>query len=170
MGVNPTSPDTTSGQYLDLNRPATCAGTLIAWHLCYYAPDNVGGQPMTYQVWFRVWRPTDSQTLQRISSARQDIAIQRAREGSFLCENITLAAADRIAIQVGDILGVYIPTNNAGLQPLWVIAAATAGYGVFNDGRATLTAFFGTTLQRDDLQERPALGLHLYADVCEFSI
>ena len=91
---------------------------------------------MTYQVWFRVWRPTDSQTLQRISSARQDIAIQRAREGSFLCENITLAAADRIAIQVGDILGVYIPTNNAGLglRPLWVIAAATTGYGVFNDG------------------------------------
>jgi len=80
-------------------------------------------------------------------------------------------AMTRIAIQVGDILGVYIPTNNAGLglQPLWVIAAATTGYGVFNDGRATSTAFSSTTLQRDELQERLALGLHLYADVCEFS-
>ena len=126
---------------------------------------------MAYQVWFRIWRPTDSQNLQRISSTRQDIEIQRAREGLFLCENITLAAGDRIAVQVGDILGVYTPPNNAvlGLQPLWVIAAATTGYGVFSDARSTLTAFFSSTLQADDLQERPALGLHPYADVSKCS-
>ena len=126
---------------------------------------------MAYQVWFRIWRPTDSQNLQRISSTRQDIEIQRAREGLFLCENITLAAGARIAVQVGDILGVYTPTNNAvlGFRPLWVIAAATTGYGVFSDARSTLTAFFSSTLQADDLQEGPALGLHLYAGICKFS-
>ena len=97
-----------------------------------------------------------------MSNARQDIEIQSGQEGSFLCENITLAEADRIGIQVGDILGVYIPTN----RPLWVIAAATTGYGVFNDIRAT---FRSTTLPVDNLQERQALGLHLYADICKSS-
>ena len=100
-----------------------------------------------------------------MSNARQDIEIQSGQEGSFLCENITLAEADRIGIQAGDILGVYIPTN----RPLWVIAAATTGYGVFNDIRATLTAFLSTNLPVDSLQERRALGLHFYADICKSS-
>ena len=70
---------------------------------------------------------------------------------------------------MGDILGVYIPASDASLQPLRVIAAATTGYGVFNDVRATSTAFLSTTLPVDNLQERKALGLHLYANICKLS-
>ena len=155
-----------SGQYLDFSNRATCTGSLIAWHFCYYAADIAVSD--TYVVQFRIWRMVDEDNFQRIHNYQLNMEIDLpSNSETLICETDTLSTP--LDVQENDTLGAYIPFSSIlGGLGLHIIARDTADFGLFADTRNGLTLFSATTLNTNDLERRMTLGLHLYADIGNF--
>ena len=164
------------GQYLDFGHPAPCTGNLTAWHFCYYAADislTSDGEVRTYVVEFRVWRTVDGNSFSRVHVDRLTMAIAPPSNGqTLICETATLSPP--LDVLTNDILGVYVFTTNTLGEPLHIIARDTSDFGVRFDtrdnGSLDFIPFNSDTVNINDLENRPTLGLHLYADIGQFII
>ena len=160
------------GQYLDFGHPAPCDGSLTAWHFCYYAAD-IDQFRDNYIVEFRVWRTVDGNSFNRIHTDRLTLAIAPPSNGqTLICETATLSPP--LDVLTNDILGVYVFTTNTLGEPLHIIARDTSDFGLRFDTRDNgfpgFIPFNSPTINVNDLENRPTLGLHLYADIGQFII
>ena len=161
--VPETSFSNSGGQYLDFGQPATCTGSLTAWHFCYYAADIA--ESATYLVFFQIWRMVDEDNFDRIHNYELSMAIDQPSNGeTLICETATLNTP--LNVQENDILGAYIPFTSfffGGRLPLHIIASDTADFGLSTGGNIV-----SETVSTNELESRTTFGLHLYADIGKF--
>ena len=163
--VEPTIPFIAGGQYVNLDSPATCSGNLTAWHYCYYR-SSIDSTSTTYSLWFRVWRKNGGNTYDLVSNYTVAGSPNRAA-GNVVCEDVLLAENEFTAVEEGDVIAVYIPFS---LDTVSVLPFRPTTGRVHHDTRGS-SAFLENQFQRnEDLNRDIALGMHLYADICKYSV
>ena len=167
--MDPTSPYTIGGQYIDLEHPVECAGNITAWHFCYYN-ETISAQPEDYVAEFRVWRPTSEISFDRVYQYGVNVQLQQNDSAVLVCQDITLQETEYFEVQQNDSLGVYIFTRNTSGSPLYIIGQNTVGFGLYYDTRNGMTPFSSINVASTDLQLNSSLGLHLFADIGKFPL
>ena len=156
--VDPTLPLVTSGQFINIDRPAKCHGNITAWHFCYYPSSVLSTDVNTFVVWFRIWRPTTGNSYQLIFNF-QKFGITVERRDSIECET---TEAQNVTIQPGDVIGIYMPDAISTVSALAFDPPAEQA-GVFMDTRGDTVQLLSVGIQQRNLARRSNIGLHLYA-------
>lgn len=164
--TNPIRESSNTGFYLNLDNPAVCSGTVVAWHFCYYRliETNVAA--------FVVYRQSPDGNYQELSEsyrvvARQEANKRKKRQTGFNCEDIPLPLGEQFDVQVGDVLGACLLSSSDSDNPLRIQANSATGRRLFQPNfntnlcqRSSLTS-----INQGDLQEVGSAALHLYADI-----
>lgn len=87
----------------------------------------------------------------------------RKDETAFACATLTLHRSEYIAVQEGDVLGVYLPILTSGI--LHPIGEGRNASGLYSDQRGPMTSFNERTVTSGDLKFEENLELHLSADI-----
>lgn len=151
-------------QYVDLQHPLTCSGSIVAWHFCYYT-NNIDNSIRSYHVYLRVYRNDTSYQLRRIhdESVAVELTLAQVGTNTFVCTSYHLNETDYLNVSMGDYLAAYIPTING--RPLWIVGGNRPQSLLHWDTRGFLESFNFPTVLFSDLQEIGGGILHLYADV-----
>ena len=171
FGTEPINQSTfhdTGGQYLDLDNPADCNGTIASWHYCYHLQGIA--TDTDYNVWLRTWRSVDGGSMYILrSNYLLSVQLQPQAGTGFICENVTLPQSTEVL--QGDIVGVYIPDGNLpGNEPRIPLYITTdtgndTAYRLHFDNRNGNSPFSQGSVASADLMEMRGLALHLYANV-----
>ncbi len=125
-----TSPNLTSGTYIDMTSPASCSGQITQWDYCYY-PQDIGINANRFLVIFQVWRLSSAQSGVLVGQSTETIIILPSTE-SFQCNSIVLSMDDYITVAEGDFLGLRLSgdalpavanSNISGAQLLFIPAS-----------------------------------------------
>ena len=155
---------TLRGQFVDLDNPLTCSGSIVAWHFCFYTDNVVNVQEQVlYTAHFRVYRSVASNQLQRVHDVQRGLPLSmlEGREVLFLCFDDVLEQDQYLDVLEGDILAVFIPVI---FPPLLLVGTNTQGR-VYRDIRSTGAPFRDLTLPISGLMMLQNYTIHLYADV-----
>ena len=92
--------------YFDLSEPIKCSGIITLWQYCHYV---IGFNNVPSGLWPCVWRRVNDTGYSLIGVNNITIV---PREGDDLrCGNYTPKPKDLIQVEVGDIVGFYVPEN-----------------------------------------------------------
>ncbi len=105
-----TSPNLTSGTYIDMTSPTSCGGQIKQWDYCYYNPRDFDINTSDFLVNFQVWRLSSARSGVVIGESVKFINIPPPTEG-FLCNSIILSPDRYINVTEGDYLGIRISRN-----------------------------------------------------------
>ncbi len=126
-----TSPNLTSGTYIDMTSPASCSGQITQWNYCYYNPQDIGINANRFLVIFQVWRLSSAQSGVVVGRSAETIIILPSTQ-SFQCNSIVLSMNDYITVAEGDYLGLRLSgdalpavanSNIPGAQLLFIPAS-----------------------------------------------
>ena len=153
-------------QYLDLQHPLTCSGSIVAWHFCFYT-DNVDST-QGYHAYLRVYRNDSNNVLQRVHQVNMDVRLSSSQVGSdtFMCMGDILTESAYLNVSMGDYLAVYIPTLSEALQ---IVGDQVPQSMLYRDTRPFLQPFTRNTVQFVKLQRVDGGFLHLQADIGKYS-
>ena len=168
---------------LDVNNPATCAGNITSWRVCYYGPDSIDSLG-SYWATYAVYRRTGSDSFDRVSGIYKAIrtipmftGVDRVdgviEEDGFHCYNDVLRAEagdSPFILQVGDITGacVFDPDDQPGVdrRQLDVVGDAGGGSGIslleMGSGGCTMDALPSSV---DGLSNRNNRRVHIHANI-----
>ena len=155
------------GQFVDLENPLMCSGSIVAWHFCFYT-DNVNVQEETpYTARFRVYRSVAANMLQRVHDVQRGFLMNQleSREAEFLCFDDVLGEDQYLDVLEGDILAVFIRVI---FPPLLLVGTNTEGR-VYRDIRRPGAPFRDLTLPISGLMMLHNHTIHLYADVGKYT-
>ena len=94
-----------SGIYLNVEHPAECSGSLIAWRFCHYSPLLIF--EATYSASIQIWRQTSTDIYTRIAvNTQEDDIIPENKE--FSCHDVSLELPVRV--EKGDVFGIHLPS------------------------------------------------------------
>lgn len=100
------------GLYLNVDYPAVRDGNLFSWSFCYHITGEEHSKP---NITVGVWRPADNNSLQVLPESLQSIPVDITNaQFEFICQKFN--ANSNISIQVGDIVGAYIPTTQTNVH------------------------------------------------------
>ena len=158
--VNPTIPRANSGQYIDLQHPATCRGNITAWHFCYYT-ESIDAN--VYTLFFRVWRSRNTNNLDLVHEYQQSSEVgDQSQAGVVICENVTLQVSEYFEVLPGDVVGVYVPFL---IPTVSIVANNAVGSQLQFDTRENVEAFTSDRIQTRELIDLQAVEIHLFARV-----
>jgi len=155
------------GQFVDLENPLTCSGSIVAWHFCFYS-DNVNVQEEgPYTARFRVYRSVAANMLQRIHDVQRGLLLSQleGREAKFLCFDDALEQDQYLNVLEGDILAIFIPV----IFPPLLLVGTNTEERVYRDIRSTGAPFRDLTLPISGLMMLENHTIHLYADVGKYT-
>ena len=147
-----------SGIFLDLDHPAECPGSVIAWHLCHYRPFLFS--TTEYNTDIQIWRETSNATYTRIYQTTQTDEIPR-RTSDFFC--LDVIPQQKVEVRRGDVFGIYFPS----VRGLRMVAMNKPGNRLFYSAVSPGDAEFVNWLTLSSMQELTQHVLHLAADVGE---
>ena len=153
----------TQTQYVDLQHPLTCPGSIVAWRFCFYT-DNIESIT-TYEVYFRIYRNETGNRLGRIHDIHKSIILgpEQVGNNSFMCLDNALEESDCLSVMMGDYLATYIPPTVS--RHLFIVGTGVPGSLLHRDTRPFSQTFTSTTVPVSNLTEVEGGSLHLYADV-----
>ncbi len=112
------------GFVLNTQFPAQCNGTAKAWNFCYYGR---GTPNATLETDFLSYRPFGSgpePAYHLVSSTR---VVRAATDTGFHCESSSLSESEFFEVQVGDVIGACLRTDE-GYHPIGVLSAFKSGF------------------------------------------
>ena len=129
--------------YLDTANPATCAGNITSWRVCYYGPDSInnrGSYWATYAVYRRMGSGSSVhydrvsemfRAIRTISDFTDNSIIDgEISQGGFNCYTDSIDVGNSpLTIQAGDVLGacVFNPDNSFGVTRLQLDVVGQGG-------------------------------------------
>ena len=118
LGTNMNQSDIVSGFYLNLNSSAQCSGEIVSWIGCYYLEEGSADTSNGYiELDVGVWRPT-MDGFQLIGNLSK-LAIPPVNPSyTFICQTWDLSCEDRLSVQQGDVIGVYISSTETRFKVL----------------------------------------------------
>ena len=161
--VEPTQSADVSGQFVNLNDPATCSGNLTAWHFCYYR-SSIDNDSSIYQLYFKVWRNVQGNSYALVSTIKiQDSPVLNSE--NVICMYVPLPVDQYVPVERGDVIAVYTPFTLPTVSVLAMQPAVTQE--LYQDTRG-ISAFDATRFSRSDLRPENMYGLHLQADISKY--
>ena len=94
-----------SGIYLNIEHPAECSGSLIAWRFCHYSPLLLF--EAKYSASIQIWRQTSTDIYTRIVDSTQEYDII-PEKNDFSCHDVSLELPVRV--EKGDVFGIHLPS------------------------------------------------------------
>ena len=151
-------------QYVDLQHPLTCSGSIVAWHFCYYTDNIEQSTPASYLVHLRVYRNDTSSQLQRIhdESVAVQLSLTQVGSNTFMCASDYLAETNYLNVSMGDYLAAHIST---GGNPLQIVGRDMPQSLLHRDSRNFSLSFTSPIVPFAKLQVLEGGILHLHADV-----
>ena len=119
---------TERGQFLDLDHPLPCTGTLVSIQYCFYTDDFSDDERHSFT--FRIYR-LESTVLQQIYQSERSFD-DDIPDRSFICHNYVYSENEYVDVMEGDIIGVYLPTFSPHLN---VVGTDVTGSNVYKDTR-----------------------------------
>lgn len=108
-----------AGQYLDLENPISCNGSITALRYCLQLTDNsVLTQPINTSMSFvvHVWRPKTNSSYNKIKDYTVNINNEVPNLfTSVSCERASLNSSEYVQALPGDILGIYFDNPDLGV-------------------------------------------------------
>ena len=156
-----------SGTYLDTNNTAMCAGHITSWHYCYYPSAAVAGQ--THSMTVAAWR-LEGGTYQLVQGTNRTLTLIPVQTlAKIFCVEEVLDPADHVAVSVGDVIGVVLPSTS----PIPVISSNTA-----SPLSSSSSSFLmrhpqtenTTNLMASEFRTLSNSALHLYAKLGKFVV
>ena len=156
------------GQYLNLKNPLNCSGNLTGWHYCFYTTATPFSPNTSYWAWFQIWREVGSSfQLQKVFNHQVQFSGFSSNNYTFVCQEIVVSNSDSFSVQVGDILGVYLPASPE--QPIPVIGwDMNTTHSIFYDCQNHSTTFLNETININSLENRTGLIIHVDALIGNF--
>ena len=156
------------GQYLDLKNPLDCSGNLTGWHFCFYAAATPLSPNTSYWVWFQIWREVgNSFQLQKVFNHQVQFSGFTSNNDTFVCREIVVSNSESFSVQVGDLLGVYLPVSPE--RPIPVIGwDMNIIHSIFYNCRDYNTAFMNETIDINSLENQTGLIIHIDAIIGNF--
>ena len=173
--------------FLEVNNPATCAGSITSWRVCYYGPNSIASLG-SYWATYAVYRRTGSDSFERMSGIYKAIrtipdftGMDRVdgeiQQGGFNCYDDLVrpeAGDSPFIIQVGDIIGacVFNPDDQDGVERLQLDVVGDAGGGSeisfleMNSDGCTMDAL-PSSVDMADLSNRNNRRVHIHANIGE---
>ena len=156
-------PDTNGRQFVDLDHPLSCSGSLAALHFCFYTA-NIDRDTL-YRFYLRIYREEPGNSLTQLHQREIGTEIGPSDVGgqSLLCLNHTYAENEYINVLEGDYIAVYIPTL---FEQLDVVGTDIPGLTLYSDSRNSGTQFFfSSTILFSDLNAVQNTAIHISANV-----
>lgn len=158
---------TSESFYINLNRPASCSGTVSSFSYCYYRPDNVTNDH-DYTFKFAVYR---KQTfLDRYSRVSPVNVVSRkgSNLNAFNCSQYTPVVP--ITVKAGDVLGICIINSSGnGNEGLTIVSKEishpTTLFLTASSPDLCANNEIPDGFQLSSLTESSDTVLHLYADI-----
>ena len=91
-----------------------CDGHITSWHYCYYTSAAVAGQTHTMTV--AAWRLVGG-TYQLVQGTTRTLTLSPVQTlAKIFCVEEALDPADDVAVSMGDVIGVVLPSTNPFLS------------------------------------------------------
>jgi len=106
-----------SGFYLNLNKSAQCHGQIVSWMGCYYLEE--GNVDTHIELDVGIWRPklmTDEYIL--IGNLSKLTTPPVNPSYTFICQTWDLSCEDRLSVEQGDVIGVYLSSTEMRFKVL----------------------------------------------------
>lgn len=158
------SNDMNKKQYVDLDHPLTCSGSLVSLHFCFYT-DTIETQSL-YRFYFRIYRGDRAVSLRQIYHLEVGIDIQpnAVDEQSLFCISHNYTEDEYVDVLAGDYMAVYVPSTQ---KPLYVVGSDIPGYTLYSDTRRSINAqfFLSSTIYPSYLSAVDNMAMHISANV-----
>ena len=160
--ANEGSHETKRGQFVDIDNPLNCAGSIVALHICFYT-ENINEYSQR-KFYFRVYRAEGASTLRRIHQLEESVQIEtdEVSGASLLCYDRYYEEHEHVSVSEGDYIGVYIPSASPELS---IVGRDIPGSVLYADSRSITTQFFLDRLVFSDLYAVQNTAIHLSADI-----
>ena len=159
---------TIAGGYLDIDHPATCAGLLTGWNLCYHTGALQTAYP--YNAYLRVWKPIGDSNYTLVHDHHVALTFNSTRDEVVCISEEVEDVGEQLQVMPGYITGVYTPHRNFRGQdldtPLSVYGVTNGGRLIY-DGRRKIAAYRGDDIEITDSRvvEVADVVLHAYANI-----
>lgn len=115
LRMNMTHSEDFSGFYLNLNKSAQCYGQIVSWMGCYYLEE--GNVLTDIELDVGIWRPTmDGYKL--IGNLSKLTTPPVNPSYTFICRTWDLSCEDRLSVEQGDVIGVYLSSTEMRFKVL----------------------------------------------------
>ena len=166
-----------NGQFSSINTFAVnmnsndCAGTVIAWHYCFYTDGVSSGD--TYEFDAGIYRVLGNDNLRLVSGSQRNIRLTGssimdvAAGRSFVCDTLTLSEAEQFEVQEEDVnvVGACVRDigNSNSRKALRIISEDVSGTDLTTAGESVCDS---TSVDADQLGNQLSdAALHLYAEI-----
>lgn len=140
IGTNTTLPHSVSETkrfYLNVNKPASCNGTLSSIHYCYYGPPRADRKTDSYQASVAIYRPLDEGSTFRKISNTVTISKMTPTDATLPSEEISFGFScsvhslnSVVKVEQGDIIGACIfDPRGKDIKQLDLVAESTSDDG-----------------------------------------
>ena len=160
--VNQQSGETAmAGLYLDTSHPVECGGLLTDWILCHYQTQFLIARD--YQVELQVWRQESNNQYSMIGVSMETITGSFFQDSAFNCRDYSLAQADHIPVEPGDIIGVHLALNTQGNTDS--VIRLLGSTSTDQDFLLYTDEMLSTTLQSNKLSQEVSVRMHISATI-----
>ena len=146
---------------------AQCAGTVYAWHYCYYDNRRTNNLEVAFGAYEAVGE--EDEIGYNLHSGSYYLLHLDSRESSFTCGIVNLEEAEYFQINDGDRLGACLRDND-NAEFLDILAeSAPNNFSVRSWGSSSGQCQESDMMQSQDLSTTPGMVLHLYVDISKYS-
>ena len=149
---------TERGQFLDLDHPLPCSGSLVSIQYCFYTDEFSDDDHERHSFTLRIYR-LESTVLQQIYQVERAINME-IPDHSFVCHNYIYSNEEYVDVMEGDIIGVYLPSFSCHLN---VVGTDVTGFSVYKDTRIIPTQALDPNVPLSSLTEVTNTTIHLSA-------